>query len=118
MAERQFINLTPHSVVIFKQDGTKLEIEPSGEVLRLIEEDTIFDEVEGITIIKRKFSPPEIVGVLYDSTKIVIVSLVTLLSLKDFDPKPTALVVAPDTGSGAVRDSEGKIIGTTRLITF
>lgn len=118
MAERKFINLTPHAVTIYKSDGTVIEIPPKGEPLRLAESDIPFGEVEGIPIIKREFSLPTLAEELYDPNNIVIVSLPTLLALKDLNPRPTALVVAPDTGKGAVRDEAGRIVGTTALITM
>jgi len=122
----KILNLTPHPIVIRRKDGSEITIEPSGLVWRLKEEDVEITErlgfdTEGIEVVARRFSvdmstmPQEIW-----SADIVIVSLPMLLSLKaalrSMPTKP--LFCAPDTGSGAIRDEQGRIVGTTRLITI
>jgi hypothetical protein len=122
----KILNLTPHPIVIRRKDGSEITIEPSGIVWRLKEEDVDITrsfgfDIEGIEIVARRFSvdmptmPQEIW-----SADIVIVSLPMLLMLKEaFNPMPTKpLFCAPDTGSGAIRDEQGRIVGTTRLITI
>jgi hypothetical protein len=122
----KILNLTPHPITIRKKDGSEITIEPSGIVWRLKEEDVDITravglDTGGIGIVARRFSvdmatmPQEIW-----SADIVIVSLPMLLSLKAaLSPMPTKpLFCAPDTGSGAIRDEQGRIVGTTRLITI
>jgi hypothetical protein len=122
----KILNLTPHPITIRRKDGSEVTIEPSGIVWRLKEEDVEITErlgfdTEGIEVVARRFSvdmstmPQEVWA-----SDIVIVSLPMLLSLKaTLSPMPTKpLVCAPDTGSGAIRDEQGRIIGTTRLITI
>jgi hypothetical protein len=122
----KILNLTPHPITIRKKDSSEITIKPSGIVWRLKEEDVeitraIGLDTEGIEVVARRFSvdmstmPQEVWA-----SDIVIVSLPMLLSLKAaLSPMPTKpLVCAPDTGSGAIRDEQGRIIGTTRLITI
>jgi hypothetical protein len=122
----KILNLTPHPITIRRKDGSEITIELSGIVWRLKEEDVDITravglDTEGIEIVARRFSvdmstmPQEIW-----SADIVIVSLPMLLMLKEaFSPMPTKpFFCAPDTGSGAIRDEQGRIVGTTRLITI
>jgi hypothetical protein len=122
----KILNLTPHPIVIRRKDGSEITIEPSGIVWRLKEEDVEITErlgfdTESIEVVARRFfvdlsmMPQEVW-----SADIVIVSLPMLLMLKAaLSPMPTKpLFCAPDTGSGAIRDEQGRIVGTTRLITI
>jgi len=122
----KILNLTPHPIVIRKKDGSEITIEPSGLVWRMKEDDVEITEqlgfdTEGIEVIARRFSvdmssvPQEVL-----TADIVIVSLPMLLGLKAaLHVMPTKpLFCAPDTGSGAIRDEQGRIVGTTRLITL
>jgi hypothetical protein len=122
----KILNLTTHPITIRKKNGSEVVIEPSGFVWRLDEEDVEITErldfdTEGIEVVARRFSvdisimPQEVW-----SADIVIVSLPMLLWLKAaLSPMPTKpLICAPDTGSGAIRDEHGRIVGTTRLITI
>jgi hypothetical protein len=122
----KILNLTPHPIVIRKKDGTEITIQPSGIVWRMKEDDVEITgqlgfDTEGIEVVARRYSidmtdiPAEV-----RSADIVIVSLPLLLSLKAaLKVMPTKpLFCAPDTGSGAIRDEQGRIIGTTRLVTL
>jgi hypothetical protein len=122
----KILNLTPHPITIRRKDGSEITIEPSGLVWRLREEDVDITRslglgTEGIEVVARRFSvdmstmPKEVWA-----SDIVIVSLPMLFSLKAaLSPMPTKpFFCAPDTGSGAIRDEQGRIVGTTRLITI
>ncbi|MCS7187606.1 MAG: hypothetical protein RMK89_11735 [Armatimonadota bacterium] len=114
-----FINMTPHPVVIRKKDGSEITIEPSGQVFRLDEEDERLHDIDGIELVYRKFKLPDSIPPEFsDPQVVVIVSLPALMALKATGVSFDALIVAPDTGSGAIRDSQGRIVGTTRLITM
>jgi len=118
----KFVNLTPHKITIFRSDGSTIEVEPSGKVFRLEESDTLIAKVDGVEIVARKFTIPTEVKQFFDDTNAVyIVSLPVLMALKTIEKQHPELmdiswIVAPDTGSGAVRDEQGRIIGTKRLI--
>jgi hypothetical protein len=100
------VNLTPHEVVIAGRI-----IPASGEVARVSvsyidlapHEDipvvsSVFGEIQGL--------PPRVPGTVY------VVSGMVRSALKNTRPD----VFSPDTGSTAMRDEAGKIIGVTRLI--
>lgn len=106
----KLINLTSHSIVIYKEDGTQITIPPSGMTLRLNEHDILIGNIDGIPLIRRTYSinnlPPREEGTIY------IVSSIALA----FVPEDRIDIVAPDTGKGAVRDNLGKIIGTKAFL--
>lgn len=114
----RFVNLTPHPVVVYKENGEVLEIPPEGVPFRLKEEDQVIETVDGIPVTGRRYSISELPPAFYDSDNIVIVSLPVLLLLALLAEEPPALVVAPDTGKGAVRDEKGNIVGTKGFITI
>lgn len=112
----KYVNMTPHSILVRKKDGSEFRIEPSGKVFRLEEVDEVVGSVDGVEVVERKFSVSSIPEEFNDPEAVVIVSLPALMALKTVGLKHEALIVAPDTGSGAIRDGEGRIIGTTRFI--
>ena len=104
----KLINLTPHEVTIYDESGNvRLRIPPSGQVARVKPVQVKVGEVNGIPVFKTEFFEVEGLPDPQPNT-IYIVSLLVLQACphrKD--------LVAPDTSpSGAVRDSEGRIIGT------
>ena len=121
---RKFVNLTPHKVVVYAKDGSVLEIEPSRKVFRLEERDVTIMNIEGVDVVRRTFSIPDDVKSYFDDPNAVyIVSLPALMMLLLVEkPHPELIdvcdIVAPDTGSGAVRDEQGRIIGTRRFIVL
>jgi hypothetical protein len=118
----KFVNLTPHKIVLYCKDGSTIEIEPSGKVFRLEERDRVIANVEGIDIVAREFViPTEVKSYFDDPRAVYIVSLPALMALATLEKAHPELmdiswIVAPDTGSGAVRDEQGRIIGTRRFI--
>jgi len=114
----RFVNLTPHEITVVKSDGDVVKIPPSGMVLRLEEEDVESWEEDGFRFVRRRFGLPQVAQTILDSNDedlVLIVSLPTLLSLKDHTYL-RGRVAAPDTGSGAIRDEKGQVVATTRLI--
>ncbi len=116
----RIVNLTPHPINIAVKDGRTIEIPPSGKSLRLLEVDEPTDPVlignDEVEVVKRSFSLPENFPELDDPDVIAIVSLPVLMALRN---RPIAArIVAPDTGSGAVRDEKGNIIAVKRFVTL
>ena len=108
------INLTPHNLVIYRENTDPLTIPPSGEVARVSPiERHINIALNGITVVSRTFG--EITGLPpVDPENIDRVYIVASLVL---DRAPTRLdIAAPDTGSTAIRDENGRIAGITRLV--
>ena len=128
-----FINLTPHKIVINSQ-----AIEPSGDIARVESFDQRTGTLGDIPIVARRFGKadglPKQIGVLvpganrnlekprvwvstgisdggYVGRVVYLVSSLVLAAVPDRHD-----VAAPDTGSTAVRDAEGRIIAVTRLI--
>ena len=120
----KFVNLTPHKIALYRKDGSTIEIEPSGKVFRLEERDRVIANVEGIDIVAREFViPTEVKSYFDDPRAVYIVSLPALMALATLEKAHPELmdiswIVAPDTGSGAVRDEQGRIIGTRRFIVI
>ena len=121
---RKFVNLTPHEIKIITSEGKEIIIPPSGKVLRLEEEDKAIGDIDGIEVVRRTFKVPTAAKEMFDDPEaIYIVSLPALMALKTVHKEHPELmdivtICAPDTGAGAVRDEQGRIIGTRRLITI
>jgi len=108
----EFINLTPHKIVITDEEGHVVrEIEPSGEVLRVSTIQEKVEEVDGIPIYETEYSdiklPEEKEGVYYIVSSVVL----NYLLMRGIDRKD---LVAPNTNK-TLRDSDGKIIGVVGL---
>ena len=107
----EFINLTPHEVVIFTENKTYV-IPPSGEVLRLDNIKERVGNVLDIPLYKITYGeipelPPEKPNTYY------IVSSMVLLALREKGVHRKD-IVAPDT-TNPVRDKDGKILGVKGL---
>lgn len=124
-----FVNLTPHTIKIvtpgfMEGEPLSLEVPPSGEVARVETEDGAampFHDSGPFAWIKRLGPPrygtviglPEWKAPMGGNT----VYLVSILVLQALAGKGRTDVYAPDTGPlGVVRDSQGRITATTRLI--
>jgi len=118
----RFVNLTPHAITIVRDDGSTVNVEPSG-VFRLRERDIPKERIGGVDVVCRQFYiDPADLAMFDDPTAVYIVSLPALMALETIRytlPELAQLtIVAPDTGSGAVRDSAGNIIGTRRFVVL
>lgn len=113
-------NMTPHPVTVRLDDETEITYEPCGKVFRLVETDEPYGrDVDGVPVVKRSFAVsiaefPE----LDDPDAVVIVSLPAALMLKSAQLNLRALIVASDTGSGAIRDEKGQIVAVRRFIVL
>ena len=106
----EFINLTPHTIVI-KTETKEKKIDPSGTVARVAVEEKEAGEIEGIPVIKRGFK--EVEGL--PEPKDGVVYLVSSLVLSAV--KGRGDVFAPDTGNTAIRNEQGQIEAVTRLVS-
>lgn len=109
------VNLTPHDVVIYNDEGEIIKTYPKTEeekVARIQDSITITGEIDGVPVGEITYGAPIDLpepqdGVYY------IVSLVVRQALphrKD--------LLSPDTSpAGVVRDEQGRILGTTRFIS-
>lgn len=105
------INMTPHSIVVKKNDGTKITFPPCGNVLRIHTEPTYDGSIMSIpvNVMDHVGYSPELPepkdGVYY------LTSTFAAMVLRRSD------VLAPDSGKSAFRDS-GKIYAVSSLQRF
>lgn len=104
----ELINLTPHPLKIHTTDGIKT-IEPSGSIARVTSQEENAGDIDGIPVLRRKTGEPTGIPAPQKDTIYIVSSLV--LAATD---RPD--VVAPDTGSGAVRDDQGRIQGVRGFV--
>lgn len=100
------INLTPHVINVVREDGTKIEITPSGVIPRVSVKTVPAGEVNGIPLFRNEYGevvdlPPAEEGVL----------LVVSGLLKSACPSRSDLVVP----ARQIRDDQGRIIGCEGL---
>jgi hypothetical protein len=111
----KLVNLTPHPITIVVGDR-KLVLPPSGQVARVGQtyRDLGAIDFEGakVPVVATAYGdinglPDPELGVFYVVSALVAQAAWATGRLD---------VLAPDTGAGAIRDAEGKIIGVSRLI--
>ena len=86
-----------------------ITIEPSGTVARVTTEEMEVEPIAGVPTIRRSFGEVEGIPAPHEGTIYIVSSMV--LSAVDRDD-----VVAPDTGSTALRNEKGHIVAVTRLV--
>lgn len=108
----RFVNCTPHAINILREDGSTVTVEPSGTVVRVSTSQEVIDTIDGIPVVRTVFTNitlPELQdGVVY------IVSTVVLQAMQQLGIRRND-IVAPDTGSTAVRDGSGQIVAIRRF---
>ena len=110
MAKVTFVNLTPHPIVVRREDGSEFTIAPSGAIARVSTTEKVVDNVDGVPVVVREFGEVENLPEPQDGT-IYIVSSLVLSAVKGRGD-----VMAPDTGPTAIRNSDGHIVAVTRLV--
>lgn len=120
----ELLNLTPHDIKIIKTSGLEISIPRSGKFCRLREVEgrekksiIIRDQGEVCVV-----APPKYDG-LIDLPSIdnqpIIVSMLVGEWIRRNPEYYGGSVYGPDTGKdGVVRDSNGRIVGTKRLICY
>ena len=105
----KFVNLTPHEIVIFDNEGRSVikRIPPSGQVARVSVKRTKVAEIDGVPVYKTEYGEIEGLPEPKEDT-VYIVSILVLQALKGTRKD----VVAPDTSpASAIRDEQGRIKG-------
>ena len=100
------VNLTPHNIRLVREDGTEKNYLPSGEVARVIIQDRVAGELDGVPILYGEVRGIEGIPERKEDT-VYIVSLFVLQNSQRQD------LIAPDT-NGAIRDGAGKILGVRK----
>lgn len=106
------LNLTPHEIVVYGDDGTPHVFTPSRHVARVEFEE--FDlgrcPTTGVRVIARRTGP--VSGMPTDGTPCLVSALVLEALPSGFEN-----VYVPDSGPTAIRDGLGRIVGVRRLVT-
>jgi hypothetical protein len=109
----EFLNLTPHEVILEPADGARRILPPSGTVARLNTEARETGALAGVPLVTIRH------GAIIDLPapqpgRAYIVSLLVAAACPERDD-----VVAPDTSpDSVVRDERGRIVAVRRLATF
>ena len=111
----KIVNLTPHDIVVIAEDGSEIRRYPaSGQVARAKTETVVVGEIDGVPVARQAFGDVQGLPDPQPDT-LYIVSMVVGQALGGSRTD----VLGPDTSpAGAVRDAEGRIIGTRRLVAY
>ena len=102
----EIVNLTPHEVKVLDDDDNVIATFPSVGVARARQHDVPAGEIESIPVVKTEFG--EVSGLPEPTGGVVfIVSRITVEAAQVQDRSTDDLLVT----SGAVRDSQGRIVG-------
>jgi len=110
-------NLTPHPIVLEPLEGRRITIPPSGMVARVSVDDVFVDALTlddvTVPVYARRYG--KVVGLPTDDEPCIVSSLV-LEAVRTQQPWRRN-VYAPDTGSTAIRDTDGRLVAVRNLIT-
>lgn len=106
------VNLTPHNIVMMRDDGTKISIPPSGDVLRVKTVYNHVGELLGIPICMVSYDGYTGVPYTLDDNTTYIASTFAAMILKLHN------VVSPETGKTCKRDEKGRVEYSTRFQRF
>lgn len=111
----RFVNLTPHSINVVRDDGSiALSIPPAGTVARVTTQQTVVTQLDGIDVVRTTFGDVDGLPAPQDGT-VYVVSTLVLQALKA-NGVDRSDVVAPDTSpASVVRDDAGHIVGVRRF---
>lgn len=110
----QFINLTPHAIVVENADGVRTTYPASGQVARVAVTRQEVPTSSGYRLIRQKFGLVENLPASADmapDTFYIVSALVMSALGQDCDN-----VVAPDTGPDALREN-GQIVAVRGFVT-
>ena len=102
----EIVNLTPHEVKVLDDDDSVIATFPSSGVARASQHNVLVGEIESIPVVKTEFG--EVSGLPEPTGGVVfIVSRITAEAAQAQGRSTDDLL----TTSGAVRDSQGRIVG-------
>lgn len=111
----KLVNLTPYEIGIANDAGEIVRRIPSSGVARLVERDSPRADRDGVPLVHRTFFEKLDgfgLSARASSTVNYIVSLPVLMALRNVRDD----LLAPDTGSTAIRNENGGIVAVRRLI--
>ena len=106
--KEMIINCTPHDISIMK-DGITTVIPKSGIIPRVASAEFDTEQIDGFPCVENSYGKPAGIPDAVAGTYYIVSGMV-------FAATDRSDVVAPDTGSTAVRNRQGYIIAVTRLI--
>ena len=104
------VNLTPHTINV-ERDGEIIAIPPSGQVARVVREESISSPVMGFSVAKATLK--EVAGLPQPQEGHWFVVSAMVAQATD-----RADLVCPDTGPGAIRDEKGHIVAVRGFVTY
>lgn len=106
------INLTPHAITIQKSDGTQLTIPPTTPSARIQQENVVTHAITDIPVSTVRYGEVEHLPDPQPDTVYVVSAMVAQQCRGRTD------VVAPDTGSSAIRDDAGRIVAVRGFVKY
>ena len=109
-----FVNLTPHAIVVKGKDGKEITFPPSGKIARVMTTDVVIDPANApFPVVKTKITG--ITGI--DGIPEGHAGIVSSMVLDNLPRSVEGAFFAPDTGATAIRNADGQIVAVTRLRT-
>ena len=120
---QKMLNFTPHKIVLMKEKTRDVIvcIEPQGMPIRLNQQSLAAEPVVVDAALIPCVGAPHYTGVapMPPADSSIIVSALVAEYLMRAHPTHCRRIFSPDTSPGAcVRDDQGRIIGTTRLVRY
>ena len=113
---KKLVNLTPHPINVYLYGTDPLVIPPSGQVARVAQDYTVLGDLDlgdgRIPLVAPLYGAIQGLPDPQDDTFYIVSALVAQAAWAQGRKD----VLAPDTGAGAVRDSDGRVIGVRRLL--
>lgn len=109
----KIVNLTPHTISVFNEDGTIKAVFPSEGIARASQTAEHIGEINGIELVSMRFGQTDGLPVPTEGTY-YIVSVVTANAARAEGRTTNDLIITTD----PVRDADGRIIGCKRFATI
>lgn len=103
------VNMTPHPINLLDEDNNPIQtIAPSGDTIRLSQEEQVVDSIDGVDVLYITFSASDSLPEPIEGTYFIVSALVA----NAYPERIDFLMVA-----GTVRDENGRIAGCTAWAT-
>jgi len=105
----KIINCTPHPIKVRLPDGWESTYSPSGILPRVATEEHEAEAIEKIACVTQSLGKVSGLPEMAADTFFIV-------SMMVFQASDRRDLIAPDTGKGAIRDEQGRILAVTRFI--
>jgi hypothetical protein len=106
------INLTPHAIVIVKDDGSRLTLPPTSPTARIQQHNAVYQFVDDIPVSQVVYGEVEHLPAPQPDTIYIVSAMVAQQCRERTD------VMAPDTGATAMRDAAGQIVAVRGFVRY